>query len=399
MPRLAPVEEEAGRRAPPDLRAVVLGVSAWAGGLAVLGLPGWTWPVVAVLGSLWVLSRHRRGRPVVTLLACLLAAAAVGGVTALHVEANRGSPVAALARQGAVATLTARVSSDPVLRTGRFGAFTLTRVTVSEVAGRGHRHRTGVPVLVIGDASWKRVELGSRVTTTGRLARAGRAGPGGGAVHRPAAARAEPAGGGAVGRRAGARRDPCVGRRCDTGGAGPGPRARRRRRPGAAGPGRRGLPHLRADPPGRGLRHQPDAGRRLPARRGALGRDPGAGTGRRRRARGGRLRAARPARAERAPRGRDGVRGAGRAGCPGQGHRRPGARCRGAGAAPARPVARPVPVGSCSRLWRPRGSCSSGRRSGTPCRAGCRAGRPRRSRSRSRPSSPARPWWRRSPAR
>lgn len=170
MPRLAPVGEETERRAPPDLRAVLLGVSAWAGGLAVLGLPGWTWPVVAVLGSLWVLSRHRRGRPVVTFLACLLAAAAVGGVTALHVEANRGSPVAALARQGAVATLTARVSSDPVLRTGRFGAFTLTRVTVSAVTGRGHRHRTGVPVLVIGDASWKRVELGSRVTTTGRLA-------------------------------------------------------------------------------------------------------------------------------------------------------------------------------------------------------------------------------------
>lgn len=170
MPSPAPVETEAGRREPPDLRAVVLGISAWAGGLAVLGLPGWTWLVTAALVAVWTLSRHRRGRPVVTLLACLLAASAVGSVTALRVQANRSSPVADLAEQGAVATITARVASDPVLRTGRFGAFTLTRVTVSEVVGRGHRHLTGVPVLVIADASWKHVGLGSRVTATGRLA-------------------------------------------------------------------------------------------------------------------------------------------------------------------------------------------------------------------------------------
>jgi len=30
-------------RPPPDLRAVVLAVSGWAGALAVLGLPGWSW--------------------------------------------------------------------------------------------------------------------------------------------------------------------------------------------------------------------------------------------------------------------------------------------------------------------------------------------------------------------
>jgi competence protein ComEC len=67
-------------------------------------------------------------------------------------------------------TVTGRVTSDPVLRRGRFGAFTLTRVTVSEVVGRGRAHPTHVPVLVIGDEEWKRVELGSRVVAGGRLA-------------------------------------------------------------------------------------------------------------------------------------------------------------------------------------------------------------------------------------
>ena len=157
-------------RSSPDLRAVVLGISAWAGGLVVLGLPAWTWWVLVALASVLLVSRRRRRRTVVTLAACLVAAAAVGGVTALRVEANRNSPVARLAAEGAAVTVTARIVSDPVLRTGRFGSFTLTRVTVAEVAGRGLRRATRVPVLVIGDASWKAAELGSRVRATGRLA-------------------------------------------------------------------------------------------------------------------------------------------------------------------------------------------------------------------------------------
>jgi competence protein ComEC len=166
----APPSSDPAQAAPPDLRAVVLGVSAWAGGLAALGLPGWTWPVTGLLGSTWVLSRRRRRRPVATLVACLLAASAVAGVTALRVEANQRSPVAALAERGAAVTLTARVTTDPVLRRGRFGSFTLTRVSVTEVVGRGQRHRSRVPVLVVGDEGWKRVPLGATVGATGRLA-------------------------------------------------------------------------------------------------------------------------------------------------------------------------------------------------------------------------------------
>ena len=85
---------DGAQRPVPDLRAVLLGVSAWAGGLAVFGLPGWTCLVLLALGAVTVAARRRRGRPVVTVLACLLAASAVGGVAALRVEANRDSPVA-----------------------------------------------------------------------------------------------------------------------------------------------------------------------------------------------------------------------------------------------------------------------------------------------------------------
>ncbi len=162
------VPDDAGPR---DLRAVLLGASAWAGGLAVFGLPGWTCLVLAVLGVLLVVARRRRGRRVVTLLACLLAAAAVGGAAAARVETNRGSVVAGLAEQGAVVTVTARVVSDPVVRTGRFGAYSLTRLTVTDVTGRGVRALTGVPVLVIGDRTWRQARLGARIAATGRLTR------------------------------------------------------------------------------------------------------------------------------------------------------------------------------------------------------------------------------------
>ena len=100
MPALPPAAARAEPRPPPDLRAVVLGVSAWAGGLVVLGLPGWTWLVLVALAAVLLVARRRRGRPVLTLAACLLAAAAVGGVTALRVEANRYQPRGRAGRAG-----------------------------------------------------------------------------------------------------------------------------------------------------------------------------------------------------------------------------------------------------------------------------------------------------------
>lgn len=154
---------------PPDLRAPVLALSAWTGGLVALRLPGWVGLVLLVVAALGLVARARRGRPVVTVTACLVAATAVGVVGAVRIEANRGSAVADLARQGAAVTVTASVTTDPVVRSGRFGDFTLTRVRVTEVVGRGRAHRTRVPVLVIGDESWAGVQLGAEVVATGRL--------------------------------------------------------------------------------------------------------------------------------------------------------------------------------------------------------------------------------------
>src|SRR3954465_4523298 len=151
-----------GRRTKPDLRAVVLGLAAWAGALAALELPAWCWPAAAATGGLWLVSRRRGGRRA-TLAACLMAAVAVAAITAARVHANRSGVVARLAGDGAVVTVAARVATDPVLGRGRFGSYSLTRVTVTEVVGLGRRATTRAAVLVIGDEAWRTVRLGSRV--------------------------------------------------------------------------------------------------------------------------------------------------------------------------------------------------------------------------------------------
>ncbi len=162
-------DQAADVRRPRDLRALALGVSAWAGALVALALPGWAALGVLALGVAALLLRVRHERPVATGAACLLAAAAVGVGCAARAETHRTTAVAVLAQQGAAVTLSGRVTSDPARRPGRFGTYTLTRVTVSEVVGRGRQHRTAVPILVIGDESWVTARLGARVEATGRL--------------------------------------------------------------------------------------------------------------------------------------------------------------------------------------------------------------------------------------
>jgi competence protein ComEC len=169
MPRLPDVEDRPdGRRA--DLRALVLGASAWAGGLVALVAPGWTCLLLAALVAGWTVHRARLGDGVATLVAALLAATAVAGSATVRVHLNRSSAVASMAQQHAAVRVTAAVTGDPVRRSGRFGSYTLPRVRVSEVESRGRRLRTDVPVLVIGDDPWSDVALGSRVRATGRLA-------------------------------------------------------------------------------------------------------------------------------------------------------------------------------------------------------------------------------------
>jgi len=158
------------RRARTDLRALVLGAAAWAGGLTALAAPVWTCLLLAALLVGWTVHRARRGNRVATLAAALLAASAVAGSASVRVHLNRSGAVASLAEERAAVRVTAAVTADPVRRSGRFGSYTLTRVRVTEVDARGRRFGTDVPVLVIGEDPWSGVALGATVRATGRLA-------------------------------------------------------------------------------------------------------------------------------------------------------------------------------------------------------------------------------------
>ncbi|MGZ4744931.1 MAG: ComEC/Rec2 family competence protein [Oryzihumus sp.] len=153
----------------PDLRTVLLGAAGWAGGVAVLGLPGRVLTTVVLVGAVLLLLRRRRRRGVRTAVACVLVAVAVGAVTLLRVEAMRAGAVGTLARSGAYVHLTARVVSDPAVHAGRHGPFTTTRLTVTAVSDGDRTWRTRVPVLALGDVAWANVALGSLVETSGRL--------------------------------------------------------------------------------------------------------------------------------------------------------------------------------------------------------------------------------------
>ncbi len=147
----------------------VLAAAAWAGGLLGFLAPRGVAAATLLAGAVVVLLRHRRGRPVLALVACLVAATAVASIAAIRAEANRAGPVARLARAGAFVRVTARVTGDPVVRSGQHAPFVLTRVTVLEVSGRDGGTGTRAPVLVIADTSWATVRLGARITASGRL--------------------------------------------------------------------------------------------------------------------------------------------------------------------------------------------------------------------------------------
>ncbi len=152
----------------PDLRAVVLALMAWAGGLGGFLLPRWLVVAVATAGALALLVRRRQGRPVLVGLAWLVAAVAVAGSAMLRVEGVAHSEVAVLAGDHAFVSVLVRVTSDPVLEQGRYEPFVLVRATTQEVTGRGRAYAVRVPVLLIGDPGWHDVELGSLVRVEGR---------------------------------------------------------------------------------------------------------------------------------------------------------------------------------------------------------------------------------------
>lgn len=154
-----------------DLRMPLLGATAWAGGLAARYLPPFVLVCLVPVLAVGVLMARGRLGPARSLtlggaLVVLAAVACAGLVRQAHV---RGNPVAALARDGAVARVTATVVSDPRPLEGRYGRRVLLRAEVREVAARGGAWQLATPVLVIADEEWAAVPLGATVRASGRL--------------------------------------------------------------------------------------------------------------------------------------------------------------------------------------------------------------------------------------
>ncbi len=144
-----------------DLRMPLLGTAAWAGSLLATGLAPARVALafVGLAAVAGVMVTFRRGRIAWTFVGMVAVGAAVAGVAVAGAQMVRHGPVAAAARQRAVAVLTGTVAGDPRLVEGRFGPQVLVRVSVG-------RHQ---PVLVFGDDDWRRLAMGERVRFTGRL--------------------------------------------------------------------------------------------------------------------------------------------------------------------------------------------------------------------------------------
>ncbi|MET0840383.1 MAG: ComEC/Rec2 family competence protein [Marmoricola sp.] len=152
-----------------DLRAPVLAAVAWLSAVAGLRAPGWVLAVGLGAAALHVAWRRRRGREVLSRVAWLVAGAGVAASALIRAEAVRASPVERLAQQAATVEATIVVTSDPVLRRGRFDPYVVFRARTVTVVGRGERHRVRAPVLVIADERSARVDLGSHLAVRGQL--------------------------------------------------------------------------------------------------------------------------------------------------------------------------------------------------------------------------------------
>ena len=153
------VDVPAGAAEPLDARLAGPAVGAWVGAFVGTGAPvgrSLGWLVVLGIGlSLTAAAviagrsgRSALARAVVLVLLCLVAGSTVGG---LRLEAVRGSGLAGLARDGATASATGVVTSDPVLHRGgtrgdrRFGDLFLVPVRLDRVEARGRLVRTRAP--------------------------------------------------------------------------------------------------------------------------------------------------------------------------------------------------------------------------------------------------------------
>lgn len=169
-------------RAPHDWRLPVLALATWGGALAG-GAGGGTaaracWALVAVglLAAAGLARGHRRGSgprlrgAALLLLAATVLAGAACASTAARAHAVRTGALAVAADDRAVVDVVGTLTSDPRVIEGRFGTQVVVRVRVAQLLVRGERREVGGTVVVLGDPTWRRVALGTRVEVRGRLA-------------------------------------------------------------------------------------------------------------------------------------------------------------------------------------------------------------------------------------
>ncbi|GAB2627947.1 ComEC/Rec2 family competence protein [Nocardioides ginkgobilobae] len=148
----------------------LVGVAAWAGGLAAGLLPGgWRLAVVGVCVVVPLLVARRAPAWGATALACGVALVAVLGVAELRAERVGTDPTAALAREGAAVNGSLVLTSDPRPIAAARGDAVVLHAQVRELTGRGSTWRVRSPVLVVAPGSWAEVPLGAEVGFAGRL--------------------------------------------------------------------------------------------------------------------------------------------------------------------------------------------------------------------------------------
>lgn len=153
----------------PDLRMPAIALIAWLTVVLMVWKP-WVSGVflMLVLASLLVSPlRQRVGSW--TLLGWLLIGLVAIGSTMIHQRAARGGALAELSHQRAEVTGVISTRSSPKEHEGKYGDYVTLRARTQWIIGRGARHNTRAPVLIIAPQSWKSVELGSTLDFAGRM--------------------------------------------------------------------------------------------------------------------------------------------------------------------------------------------------------------------------------------
>ncbi len=153
----------------PDVRALALGAGAWAGALFVLLLPGWVALGATCAVAATVAAGVRGRRWSAAWWGPLAALVAVAGIAAIQQTLVAASPLAALADEGAVVVVRMELTSDVRVVAGQYGDLQVAQARVRRVEGRGRAWALDAPVVLMADADWPRLALGTSVETTVRL--------------------------------------------------------------------------------------------------------------------------------------------------------------------------------------------------------------------------------------